>query len=107
MAAIGARAGAAGEEAEHVAGDVMQALALRELLRDVGLVGLHRLEPVGDRCGLAVELGVDREQDLGLVIGDAAQHHAVHVLQVLVHLRHRLDAAVDATVRSGRAGFRR
>ena len=50
MAAIGPRAGAAGEEAEHVAGDVMQALALRELLRDVGLVGLDRLEGVGDRA---------------------------------------------------------
>ena len=83
MPAEGARAGHGVEQAEHVARDGMQPRAARELALDIGDEAL-RSRPCArrERRGLAEHQRIDREQPPRLLIGGAAHHHAVDVLEM-------------------------
>ena len=81
------------EQAQHVTGQVLQCHTLRELGFDIGAPCAQQVRA---RRGLATEQrSLHLVQHVGLVVRRAADHHAIAVLEVLMHLRGRGDAAVD------------
>ena len=74
-----ARAGLALEEPEHVARDLMQPAALRQMVGDVGTHGVDDSQCIRGE-GVAPER-VGTDQDRGRVmVGGPAKHHTVEAL---------------------------
>jgi len=82
------------EQAKHVPGHRRQVRPAGQLAAHVVAVGAHRLEGVHHRS-LSEQPRVHLAQQAWRVIGRAAQHHPVHVDQVLLGLIQRGDAPVD------------
>src|ERR1700722_12191353 len=66
----------------QVPGVIVQALAALKPARDNGREGFDRLEPVGDRRGLAEQLRIDSNQKLRILIGCAPEHDAIEFLKM-------------------------
>ena len=82
MAAKETRARAAVIEAEDVARDVVEAAAACDVAIGIGNEPLERLARALPRALEAEEALIDLGQDVGILIGGAAQHHAVDVLEM-------------------------
>ncbi len=66
-----------------------------DMARHIRLERLHRGERIGVRGRLAEQYGIDLQQQLRLVIGGAAQHHAVDMVELRLHRRDVGNAAID------------
>ena len=78
--------------------DQVQVRAARHLGLDIRNQRIDHVGAAGDRALLAEDAAVHVGQQVGVVVDLAAEHHAIDVLQVLVALVQRLDAAVDDDV---------
>ena len=95
MTAERARAGHAVKRADEMPRHRMQPRALRELILDIGH---HRLEHVlhrGVRRRLAEQFRIGRQQPPRVMIGRAAEHHAIDMSKVRLRLGEIGDAAID------------
>ena len=89
----------AGEQPQHVAHDVLEVHALRELRLDMGAQAAQQL---GARLQRPAPPGhVQSVQQVGVVVGGTAEHRAVGVRQVPDGLRLGGDAAVDDDLEVG------
>src|SRR5215467_9594731 len=95
MAPEGAPAGHAAEQAENVAGDGMQADATRELALDIGNKRASCGACARERRGRGKQLWINGEQPPGLLIGRAAHHHAIEMVEMLRGLLNTADAAIE------------
>ncbi|GJE72553.1 hypothetical protein CHKEEEPN_4110 [Methylorubrum podarium] len=95
MAAIGPRAGAPVEQAEHVPGIGMKPQAPLQPVGDDRLQRRDRREGVGHGRRLAEQLGIDVEQQRRLGIGGPTDHDAVDLGEPGLGVGDAGDAAVD------------
>src|SRR3984957_16343318 len=95
MPPVSARPGHGAEQAVEMSGDGVQPCALRQLAFDIGHErggGLFRRD---ERRRLSEHQRIDRDQPPRLLIGGAAHHDAVEVLQMLKRLLDAGDTAVE------------
>jgi hypothetical protein len=89
------RPGEALGQAEDMPGDMVHRAALGHMALDVRAQLAQHLAAGRHRALDAEQLLIDPGQQVGVVIGLAAQHHPVEGLQVLLALLEGLDAAVE------------
>jgi len=89
------RPGESGIQAVQVPQQGLQPVALAQHAFDVTRVLLDDLVAVGRRPAGVDELTVQLRQQVRLLVGLPAEHHAVEPRQPLPHLRNRLDATVQ------------
>jgi hypothetical protein len=100
-----AAAGLVGVELEHVAGDAVEAGARSGHLVDVGQHGLDDAVPIGGMAIVAVDLAVGGGEEVGVVVGGAANHGGVHLGALGLGLVEGKDAAVDFDEELGKVAF--
>ena len=82
-------------EAKDVAGDVVEPTTARQMPLDVGLQPLDDLAPADRRLVRAEDTPIHFGEQIRHLVSGPAEHDAVDVLQVLLRLIERTDAAVD------------
>ena len=95
MAPPGAGAGAAAEQTEHVARDALHRNPAPPLPLRIGQHGGDRLVATRRRRAVAENLAVGGGQHIRVLIGRAADHHAVHMFEMAARLVQTGDAAID------------
>ncbi len=100
-----AAAGLVGVELEHVAGDAVETGAGLGHAIDVGQHGSNDAVPIGGRAIVAVDLAVGSGEEVGVVVGGAADHGGVHLLTLGLSLVEGEDAAVDFDEKLGEVAF--
>ena len=74
---------------------------------DIGDQRLQHRPAGGHRRRRAEQPAIDLGQQIGVLVGGAAQRHAVHVRQMRLGLLERGDAAVEDDLELGCAALRR
>ncbi len=87
------RAGLAMEQPQHVLGHGVERHAIGKPRRDIVEIGIHRLSHIAR--GFAEKPRIHIGEKLRVLIGGAAHHHAIDMLQMRLGLIERGDAAID------------
>src|SRR5262245_41143898 len=82
VAAKGTGMGLAVTETEDVAGDVVEPPAPPQVLFDVGYQRLEHGAPGGRRWAIAKQLAVDVGEQVGILVGRAANRDPVHLCEL-------------------------
>ena len=86
-------------------GDVVEPAAGREVALDVGEEAAEHVGAGRRRVGGAEEAAVDLGEQIGVLVGGAAEHDAVDVGEVRLGLVEARDAAVDDDGEVGARGL--
>jgi hypothetical protein len=94
-----------GVELEHVAGDAVEAGARSGHLINVGQHGLDDGVAIGGLTIIAVDLAIGGGEEVGVVVGGAANHGGIHLGALGLGLVEGEDAAVDFDEELGEVAF--
>src|SRR6185312_12849474 len=93
------------EQAEDVACNGVQTHSVGQLSLDIGNKGVARVSSACERCVLAEQKPIDRQQTPRLLIGGAAHHHAIDMLELFERLLECGDAAIEDDRQAGVCNF--